>query len=235
MRIDKVLSNLKYCSRKEAKKFAKEGLITVNGEVIKDVSKHIDPTKDALKIGHQTITYYDTLTLMMNKRKGVVSANHDDLHPTVFEDLPTDYQRFDLNIAGRLDLDTEGLIVLSTDGKLIHDIISPSKSVYKTYEVFTDKPVDDIEKLKEPMSIEDGKGVLYTPATPIIRSQNKQRSVIQIKEGKFHQVKRMYAYLGYEVIALKRIAIGNLLLDETLKPGMVKVLEEDDINALKNL
>ncbi len=233
MRIDKLLSNLKYCSRKEAKKLAKDGFISLNGEMIKDVSMHINPHKDTLKIGYETITYYETLTLMMNKRKGVVSANKDDLHPTIFDDLPLDYQRYDLKVAGRLDKDTEGLMILSTDGKLIHDIISPSKEVYKTYEVFTSTIVHNIKDLENPMEIEDGKGQLYTPSKPIIVMQENQKSVIKIKEGKFHQVKRMFEFIGHDVIALKRLAIGDLLLDETLKPGMVTVLSSEAIALLK--
>ncbi len=232
MRLDKLLSNLKYATRKEVRKLAREGIITVNDKVIKDPSIHIDPINDEIKIGHETVLYHETLTLMMNKRKGTVCAHNDDLHPTVFEDLDIKYQRFDLHIAGRLDKDTEGLIIMSTDGKLVHDIISPKKDVYKTYEVFTKDVVENIDDLKRPMEILDGNNQPYTPFEPIIVSQDNQRSVIKIKEGKFHQVKRMFAHIGHEVIALKRLAIGELTLDESLSPAAHKVLNDDDLKKI---
>ncbi len=232
MRIDKLLSNLKYCTRKEARKLAREGLIKLNGEPIKDVSKHIDPDKDSLDIGHEKVVYHETLTLMMNKRKGVVSARVDDLHPTVIEDLEVTYQRFDLHIAGRLDKDTEGMLILTTDGKLLHDIISPQKDVYKTYEVFTRDTVEDIGAIERPMEILDGKNEPYVPQKPLVVNQDNQKIIMKIKEGKFHQVKRMFEHIGHDVIALKRIAIGNLSLDETLAPGEARPLTPEEIELL---
>lgn len=232
MRLDKMLANLKYASRKNIKKLAKDGLITVNGKTIKDVSMHINPAEDTIMIGNEEVVYYASLTLMMNKRKGVVSARHDDLNPTVMEDLDPVYQRHDLHIAGRLDKDTQGLLILTTDGTLLHRIISPHKDVYKYYEVILDAPLDDITPLERVMHIKDGNDEIFETAPGVVEYHEGKHIILGIKEGKFHQVKRMMEAIGRSVVHLRRIRIHCLKLDETLAPGEVRVLSGEEIDAL---
>lgn len=232
MRLDKMLSNLKYGSRKTISKIAKEGIITVNNQVIKDASMHIDPKTDTVCIGGETVHFKENITLMMHKRQGVLSARKDDLALTVIDDLDPVHQRYDLHIAGRLDKDAEGLLILTSDGKLLHDIISPNKSVYKTYEVITKEKEPDIARFNRPMLLQDGKGEPYQIAPPKIIAQNDQKTTIAIKEGKFHQVKNMFKEINSEVLFLKRIAIGNLILPTDLHPGMSKELTQKEIDLI---
>ena len=232
MRLDKFLSQLKYGSRNEIKKACKEGVVKVNDAVIKDASHIIDPMKDVVYYNDQPVRYFKQLVLMLNKPKGVVSANHDPIHKTVIDLLPDDYQRYDLAIAGRLDIDTEGLLILTNDGSLVHNIIHPKKALYKTYLVQTDKQISNIDDLLKPMTLFDGNQKPYEVLKPKIVDVNNNQAIIQIQEGKFHQVKRMFKKIGYEVIYLKRIAIHNLELDESLALGEVKKLTEEDIYKL---
>lgn len=232
MRLDKYLSNMKHGSRKTIKKMAKAERITVNETICTDASAHIDEKNDVVRIDGEEVLYFESLTLMMNKRKGVVSANKDDKEETVFDDLDPFFHRFDLHIAGRLDKDAEGLLILTTDGRLTHEIISPSKDIYKTYEVLTREPVENPDDLKRPMRLPDARGELYEVATPRIVEHESQKIVIQIKEGKFHQVKRMFEAIGHDVVNLKRTKIHDLALDETLFAGEARILTGDEIDKL---
>ena len=232
MRLDKLLANLQYASRKHIKKLARDGLIRVNHIIIKDASQHVDPENDIIEIGGERVIYYDSLTLMMNKRRGVVSARVDDRDLTVMDDLDPVYQRHDLHIAGRLDKDTEGLLILTTDGKLLHDIISPKKDIYKYYEVIVDKELKDVSRLEQPMTLLDGNDAPYESEPAIVEYHEGKHLVIGIKEGKFHQVKRMIHMLDANVVYLKRIRINHLSLDEGLAPGEVKPLDEVAIKKL---
>ncbi|MFU8787296.1 MAG: pseudouridine synthase [Candidatus Izemoplasmataceae bacterium] len=235
MRLDKFLSNLKYGSRNDIKKLCKAGLIKVNDNPIKDSSMDIDPLTDRIFFMNEAVVYHEQLVLMMYKPKGYVSANKDALHKTVFDLLPDAYKRHDLSIAGRLDIDTEGLLILTNDGQLIHSIIHPKKDVYKTYYVETDAIITNIEDLLKPMSLLDGNQTPYDVHLPRILSVEGHKATIQIKEGKFHQVKNMFSHIGYEVTYLKRTAIHELVLDPNLEPGEVKVLNEVEIDKLHNV
>lgn len=235
MRIDKLLSNLKYGSRSDIKKFCKKGLVKVNGNVIKNSDFKVDTSIDKVFIDNEEVFFLDELTLMMNKPKGYVSANQDMDHETVFDLLHVDYLRFDLNIAGRLDKDTTGFLLLTTNGKLIHNIIKPSKDIYKKYLVTVDKKIsNNINKLKSGVTILDGKDQEYTTSEAIIERIDEFNTYISIKEGKFHQVKRMFKHIGYNVVELKRVAIGGLELIEELEPGEVFELTEEEINKIFN-
>jgi len=225
MRLDKFLSNLKYGTRSEIKKFIKNGNIIVNDCVIKNVNTVIDEVEDTVKIFDEVVFYKDPVILMLNKPKGYVSANRDQLHETVLNLIDEPYSRFDLNIAGRLDVDTEGLIILTNDGRILHDLISPKKDVYKKYYVEVDNPFDS-KKLLRPMTILDGASHEYTPLPPRVEELTETSFYLEIKEGKFHQVKRMCQYFGVKVIYLKRVAIGNIELDPTLQLGEYKEIEK---------
>lgn len=217
MRVDKLLVNLKYGSRKEIKQIMRKKRVTVNDEIITDSSVNIDPNKDVVKLDDEVVVYKENILLMLHKPAGYVSANHDSLHKTVFELLEEPYSRMDLNIAGRLDIDTEGLLLLTDNGELLHDLISPSKNIYKTYLVRTDKSFDP-NKLLSKFEILDGRSNPYTPATPFVEVINDYEFYLSIKEGKFHQVKRMVQHFNREVLYLKRVAYGDISLGD-LKVG----------------
>jgi 16S rRNA pseudouridine516 synthase len=232
MRIDKFLSNLKFGSRKEVRELIKKGYVTINGQVASDFGLDISPALDQIIVGDETVYYKPFITLMMNKPKGVVSANTDPIEKTVIDLIDIPYARFDFNIAGRLDKDTEGLLILTTDGSMLHQIISPNKEVYKTYLVELRDPLSRIEELEKGVTIKDGKNMDFLTKPCFIHPIDETKTTIKILEGKFHQVKRMFEAVGNEVIALKRIAVGELQLDETLNPGEVKELSQIDITNI---
>ncbi len=229
MRLDKWLSNLKYGSRKQIEQAVKAGRVTVNQQTVSHASMPIDPHRDVVTFDGEKIRFYPNLTLMMHKRAGVVCAHHDAQFNTIFDDLPEQYARHDLHMAGRLDRDVTGLMILSVDGTLIHKIISPRKDVYKTYLVETAEPVSNITRLHAPLVLKDGRGKPYTIKPPKIISSTGTTTIIKISEGKHHQVKKMFAALGHPVQKLTRTAIGALTLDETLSEGDVKRLTDAEI------
>lgn len=224
MRIDKLLSNLKYGTRSEIKKALKNHLVEVNKEVILDPKHNVNPDLDHITFRNEVVYYKESVLLMMNKPSGYVSANKDNLNKTVLELIKEPYTRFDLKIAGRLDKDTEGLLLLTNNGELIHNIISPNKDVYKKYFVRVDAGFDATSLLSK-MEIYDGNDRLYIPKTPKVEQLTDTEFYLYIKEGKFHQVKRMCKYFDREVMYLKRVAIGDIELDETLQLGEYKEIE----------
>ncbi len=222
MRIDRFLANLKYGTRKEIQKAIKYQQVYVNNELVKSIALKIDPVFDIVTFNDEKVFYKETILLMMNKPKGYVSANKDGKNKTVFELIDLPYSRFDLKIVGRLDMDTEGLLLLTNDGKLLHNIISPNKDVYKKYFVRIDQPMKNINKLTEEYEILDGRNYLFIPATPKVEKISDTEFYLSIKEGKFHQVKRMVEYFNRKVVYLKRVQIGDIKLDENLKLGEYK-------------
>jgi 16S rRNA pseudouridine516 synthase len=221
MRLDKLLVECKYGSRKEVQKFIRRGYVFVNGSQIIKPDTKVSPETDEIIFDDELVYFKSKIVLMMNKPKGYVCANKDGLHKTVFELINEPYDRFDLKIAGRLDIDTEGLILLTNDGQYIHSIISPNKDVFKKYYVET-KDDFDAKQLLNPMSILDGKNCHYTPMTPKVEQLSDHSFYLYIQEGKFHQVKRMVAHFDNEVTYLKRIAIGDIELDSKLALGEYK-------------
>ncbi|MDO4594563.1 MAG: pseudouridine synthase [Tissierellia bacterium] len=232
MRVDKMISAVKVDSRKNIKKNAKKGELIVNGEIIKDSSYKVDPYKDEVIYMGEYVEYFENLYIMMNKPKGVISSTND-LETTVIDLLDYFYQRFDFNLAGRLDKDTTGLIILSTDGKLIHEIISPNKDIYKKYEVLLKNKIvdEDVDRFKEGIEIKDGNYITKPAKLEVI---DDNRCYVYISEGKFHQVKNMFKALSNEVLELKRLQIGQLELDPLLKEGEYRELSEYEIDMLKN-
>lgn len=225
MRLDKFLVNLKYGSRNDIKKFCKNSLIKVNGKVVKDSDLNINPNSDEIIFNEDVVFYKDNLTLIMNKPAGYICSTVDEKYPSLLRLLDQKYSRFDFNFAGRLDWDTEGLVILSTDGELIHKITSPKKDMYKTYYVKTEKFVKNENKLLTPITLLDGNNNEYTTKGAKITKISDYELLISITEGKFHQVKRMLEYIDNKVIYLKRIQIGNLRLPVDLELG--KYIEID--------
>ena len=233
-RLDKVLSNMGYGSRRDVKKFIKDGLVKVNGEIIKDSEFKVSPYKDEIIIRGEVMNYREYIYLMMNKPQGLVSSTDDPLTSTVIDLLEDKYLIYEPFPVGRLDKDTEGLLLISNDGKLAHELLSPKKGVDKTYFAEVDGTVEDehIRKFQEGVTLEDGYKTL--PAKlEILESGVISNINITIQEGKYHQVKRMFESIGMRVLFLKRITMGPLVLDTSLSPGEYRELTEKEINLLK--
>ncbi len=225
MRIDKFLSNLKYATRSQVKSFLKEHLVKNGETVLKNGSQNVDLNKDVY-IDDVKIFYKDNIYLMMNKPKGYVSATTDRMFPCVVELLKHPYDRFDFNIAGRLDIDTTGLLLLSTDGMFIHEITHPKKHVDKTYIATLDSKCVNFDQLLKGVIIKDDKNQPYLAKAMDVLVDDYIVN-ITIDEGKFHQVKRMFEAIGNKVIELKRIRIGNLILNDLEEGNYVEIRKED--------
>jgi len=233
-RLDKVLSNFGFGSRTEIKSAVKKGLVTVDGKTVKDSGLYVDPVESVIEMSGIKLNYRKYIYLMMNKPKGVISATTDTKQETVFDILPEKYKCFDLFPAGRLDIDTEGLVLMTNDGQLSHEILSPKKHVTKQYYADVQGFVtdSDIEAFKNGVMLDDGYKTL--PAQlEIIESDEISEIKLSIVEGKFHQVKRMFEAVDKKVIYLKRLSMGKLRLDEALGLGECKELDEADVALLK--
>ena len=230
MRLDKLLSNLKYGSRTEIKSFVKKGLITVNGKVVKSADLDVKPETDLITLNNEQIYYKETIILAMHKPAGYLSANEDKKDPVVISLLKKPYDRFDFKICGRLDKDTEGLLILTTSGDIQHEITHPKKHLDKIYEATLDKPFNDdaMQKLLNGVELTDTDGEIYFTAAKNLH-YNSNKVEITIDEGKFHQVKKMFAKVGFTVTYLKRIQIGELKLD--LELGKYKEIVLSDIKG----
>ncbi len=224
MRLDRFLSNLKYGSRSEIQKAIKRKLVYVNDDLMSDSRFKIDPSVDIVVFDGEKVFYRDTILLMLNKPSGYLSATKDGKEKTVMDLIREPYSRFDLSIAGRLDKDTEGLLLITNNGKLIHDIITPAKNIYKKYFVRVDSDFLNPKVLETDYEIMDGRSNYYYPSTPIVEKINDREFYLSIKEGKFHQVKRMVKHFDRSVIYLKRVEIGQVSLDKSLKIGEYKEL-----------
>lgn len=235
-RLDKILSSGGLGSRREIKEFLKKGLIKVNGTIEKDGSIHIDPQSDLIEVENNKFEYRENIYLMLNKPSGVISATEDSKYKTVLDLIDSRYLHYDLFPVGRLDIDTEGLILLTNDGKLGHRIISPKNHIPKKYFVKICGKItrEDIAIFKEGVILEGEYKTL--PSELIILSSGEESTVeLIIFEGKFHQVKRMFQAIGKKVIYLKRLSIGNLQLDNKLELGQYRELTEDEIDNLYKL
>lgn len=235
MRLDKFLKECNVCSRSESKQILKKGLIKVNGQIIKDGSVKIDESKDVVTYNDKVIEYQEFVYIMLNKPAGVVSATTDAKDPTVI-DLVSEYAYKELFPFGRLDKDSVGLLILSNDGKLAHELLSPKKHVSKVYYLKIKGRLDeaDIEAFKSGITLEDGY-VTKEGKLEIIKSDEISECYATISEGKFHQLKRMFIALNKEVIFLKRIKFKDIVLDETLKEGEYRLLNNEEIESLKSI
>ena len=232
-RVDKVLANLGCGSRTDIKKMCKNREVSIDGEMIKDSSYKFDPKESVIKVNGEQVKYREYIYLMMNKPQDIISATHDNLHETVIDIIDNEFSAFDPFPIGRLDKDTEGLLLISNDGKLAHKLLSPKKHVGKTYyaEVEGEVTEADIESFKEGVYIDEKYKTL--PAKLKILESGKQSKIeLTIMEGKFHQVKRMFQAVDKEVVYLKRISMGSIILDETLELGEYRELTEDELETL---
>ncbi|WP_044566760.1 pseudouridine synthase [Anaerococcus provencensis] len=228
MRVDKMIGNANLDTRRNIKRNAKKGALVINGEVVKDTSTQVDPNVDEVFYMGEYVDYFENIYIMMNKPSGYLSATIDE-DPTVIDLLDPFYQNLDLSIAGRLDKDTRGLLLISTDGKFVHKVTSPNSNIEKTYLVETRDDIDEsfIEKFQEGVEIKE-EAYIARPAKLEIIADKK--AIVKVTEGKFHLVKRLFSNLGNEVISLKRTAIGELSLDPHLEEGSYRELTEEELD-----
>lgn len=242
-RIDKILSHEGYGTRKGIKKLLRIADVLVNGTRVIDSAFQVNPDKDFITVDGEEVKLCKNIYIMMNKKPGVVSANKDGLHQTVFdllsEDYKTPYLLENLHIIGRLDIDTEGLLLLTTDGALTHKIISPKTHLPKKYLVHlrdeeSSSRQNEIETLfKSGIHVSpEGNEAEFDAKSAEIYWKSSNEAELVITEGKYHQVKRMFAEVGNEVTYLKRLSIGKLVLDDLLKIGEFRELTEVEIESL---
>lgn len=239
MRLDKLLAHTGYGTRTEVKKLLKSKVVKVDGVVVKDAKQKVDLSQQVVTVFDEIVEYREFVYLMMNKPQNCLSATRDRDYRTVIDLLDDYYLMFDVAPAGRLDRDTEGLVLLTNDGKLAHEIISPKKDVFKRYiaHISGELTESSMKQLELGVEILDGNNEAFVtkPAkVKVIGTVNDLTAVeICITEGKFHQVKRMFASVGCKVVYLKRLAIGSLQLDETLALGEYRELTEEELAYLK--
>jgi len=239
VRIDKFLAHTGFGTRAEVKKLLKLKAVKVDNQVVRDGKIKINPQTQVVTVYDETAVYREYVYFMMNKPQNYLSATSDRQYQTVIDLLAEKDRLLDVVPAGRLDRDTEGLMLLTNDGKLVHDIISPKKDIYKRYLVHLTGELtqDSVKKLEQGIEILDGKNETFMtkPAKVKIidKKANLTRVEIEITEGKFHQVKRMFAHIGCKVVYLKRLAIGNLVLDESLSLGAYRELMDSELETLK--
>lgn len=226
MRVDKMIGNANLDTRKNIKKNAKKGGLVINGEIIKDSSVKVDPNIDEVIYMGELVDYFENIYIMMNKREGLICQSNE-LDGTVMSDLDEFYLNLDLAIAGRLDKDTTGLLLMSTDGKFIHRVISPNSNIWKKYEVETSKKIDPdlVEIFKEGVYIKEDDYYARSAKLEIIEDK---KAYVYVTEGKFHLVKRLFSNNDNEVVSLKRLAIGKLQLDKALNPGDYRELTQEE-------
>lgn len=230
MRLDKFLAEMGQGSRSQVKELIQKGHVQVNGQVVKSSELKVKPEFDRICLDGEAVAYAGMEYYMLNKPQGVVSATEDERYTTVVQLIDTALRK-DLFPVGRLDIDTEGLLLITNDGALTHRLLSPKKHVDKVYRVRFqgEMPSDAQRKFKEGMYLEDGTRTL--PAH--LRILGRYEAEVTLHEGKFHQVKRMFQALGCQVVYLKRLSMGPLTLDENLAPGQYRPLSETELQALK--
>ena len=233
MRLDKFISTTTTLSRAEAKKVIKKGIL-INDKLIKTPDYKIDEFKDQVIVNGNRLVYKKYVYIMMNKPKDTVSATEDAIERTVVDILRDEDRIYKVFPVGRLDKDTEGLMLLTNDGELAHKLISPKKDVEKKYyvEVSGELKNEHLKIIKEGVILEDGYRCKPARLEILDSSKGNSKANIFITEGKFHQVKRMMKSLGATVTYLKRLSIGSLKLDENLKLGEYRYLTDDELNKL---
>ncbi|HBT73000.1 MAG TPA: rRNA pseudouridine synthase [Lysinibacillus sp.] len=235
MRLDKLLANMGYGSRKEVKQLLKQKAVTVDGAYVKDAALHVDPEQQIVSVFGERVVYTEFVYFMMNKPPDVISATEDLRDETVIELLEPLHQHFQPFPVGRLDKDTEGLLLLTNDGLLAHNLLSPKKHVPKVYFAQIEGVVteEDVEKFAHGVELDDG---YVTKPGKLVILQSAQQSEIEltIQEGKFHQVKRMFEAVGKRVTYLKRLSMGNLHLDDKLALGEYRELTAEELASLQN-
>lgn len=233
IRLDKYLADMQIGTRSEVKKLIRAGKVRLDDMVCRTPEEKFDPDLKKVAVDGRAVDYVEYEYFMLNKPAGCISATEDSRYPTVL-DYITDHKRKDLFPVGRLDLDTEGLLLITNDGALSHELLSPSRHIPKTYYADIDGIVteEDITLFEDGVDI--GEKELTRPAQLVIRKSNVISQVeLTIYEGKFHQVKRMFEAIGKPVLYLKRISMGTLQLDPKLALGEYRPLTEEELHYLR--
>lgn len=238
MRLDKYLCACQVGTRSEVKKLIKAGKISVNGTVYKKPEDQVEENADVVNYNGKTLVYEEYVYYLLNKSAGCVTATSDHRHPTVMESFPENLRKI-LTPVGRLDLDTEGALIFTNDGNFTHHILSPNHHVPKTYYAKLDAPVlsEAIEQFANGIDIGDDKPTLpaileILPVTKNADGVEEYSAKLTIREGRYHQVKRMFHAMGAEVIFLKRLSIGTITLDG-LDTGAYRKLTDEEVAFLK--
>lgn len=233
LRLDKYLADMGIGTRSEIKEWIRQGRVSLKGEICRKPEAKVDISSDEVLFDNQAVVYASFEYYMLHKPAGVVSATTDKRSTTVL-DLITDKQRKDLFPVGRLDKDTEGLLLITNDGELSHNLLSPKKHVDKIYYAKVRGKVTEEDKQLFQTGVDIGDPEPTLPAElTIIKSGDISEIELILREGRFHQVKRMFEAVGKEVIYLKRISMGSLTLDPALKPGEYRSLTPEEIQQLK--
>ena len=231
MRLDKFISNATAYSRKDVRGLLKRGAIRINGVPARAPDQKVDENADQISIDGKEIRYREFIYLMLHKPQGYLSATEDDRDPVVTDLVPEEWKHFQVFPVGRLDKDTEGLLLLTNDGHFAYELTSPKKNRYKRYLARLDKPAEvaDIAEFAKGMVFQD---FTARPAVLEIDPDDPCQVWVEIAEGKFHQVKRMCERVGKTVIYLKRVAMDQLPLDPDLPLGGVRELTAEEMNLL---
>lgn len=232
LRLDKYLADAGVGTRSQVKQMIRKGQIAINGEPVKKPDQKVDGEKDKIEVMGKEIRYQKYRYLLLHKPSGYVSATEDKKEQTVLSLLPEELRK-DLFPVGRLDKDTEGLLLLTNDGALAHRLLSPKKHVNKTYYALVQGRVTDEDQAAFLQGVDIGDEKDTLPAQlEILEAAEESRILLTIQEGRFHQVKRMFEARGKKVVYLKRISMGPLALEEELKPGDYRELTEEEQEAL---
>ena len=228
LRLDKFLSDATAYSRKDVRTLVKRKAVLVNGLAAKASDMKIDETRDTVCVNGETVVYREFIYLMLNKPQGYLSATEDERDPVVVDLIPEELKHFAPFPVGRLDKDTEGLLLLTNDGQFDHELMSPRKNLNKRYYAELDAPAtrEDIELFASGMEFKE---FTAKPALLEINPDDPRKVHVEISEGKFHQVKRMCERAGKNVLFLKRVAIGKLQLDPALACGQVRELTPEEL------
>ncbi|AGT33166.1 RNA pseudouridine synthase [Geobacillus genomosp. 3] len=234
LRIDKLLAHMGYGTRKEVKKLLKSGAVKVDGAAVHDAKTKVRPNEQAVTVWGEPVAYRPFIYLMMNKPPGVISATEDAMEETVVDLLEEEDRLFAPFPVGRLDKDTEGLLLLTNDGQLAHQLLSPKKHVPKTYFAVIDGEVTEADAASFRRGVMLDDGYETKPAELVILKSGPRSDVeLTITEGKFHQVKRMFQAVGKRVVYLKRVKMGPLALDPDLAVGEYRELTDEEVEKLK--
>ncbi|MCD8051655.1 MAG: rRNA pseudouridine synthase [Clostridiales bacterium] len=231
LRLDKLLADTGLWSRKEARGLIRRGQVTVDGAVVKQPEAKVDPAQSSLTAAGQPVLWQKYTYIMMNKPGGVLTATEDRRQPTVLDLLPQDLRRKQLRPVGRLDKDTEGLLLLTDDGPLAHRLLAPKSHVDKVYYAETEGTVDEDDIVAFAAGMTLGDGLVCQSAG--LERLGPERCLVTLREGKFHQVKRMLSARGKPVRYLKRLSMGPLTLDEILAPGAWRPLTVEEVRKVK--
>lgn len=239
LRLDKLLAHAGFGTRSEIKKAVKSGRVHVDGVKVKDSGLIVEPNEQEITFDGERVHYRSVIYLMLNKPKGVISATEDNRERTVIDLLEPEDNLLNPFPVGRLDKDTTGLLLLTNDGQLAHELLSPKKHVDKTYEAYVLGDVGEQEQLAFEQGVTLDDGYVTKPAKlEIINKEQRDQDIIShiqltITEGKFHQVKRMFLAVGKQVLSLNRLKMGPLTLDSQLAQGQYRELTEQEVTLLK--